>query len=68
MMKKLAVILAFVSVTAGVSVSDLLAEDAGSAHVMYKMKEISEKQDRILAELEAIKTELNIVKIRISSR
>ena len=68
MMKKFTIVLAFISIIAGISISNLLAEDASSAHIMHKMKEISEKQDRILAELEAIKTELNIVKIRISSR
>ena len=39
------------------------AEEVSSA----TLKEISEKQDRILQALEEIRSELNIVKIRVSS-
>ena len=40
------------------------AEDTVTPEMVYKLNSISEKQDKILAELENIKTELKIVKIR----
>ena len=37
---------------------------ADETEIMEKLKTISDKQDQILAQLESIKTELNIVKVR----
>ena len=37
---------------------------AGETEIIEKLKTISDKQDQILAQLENIKTELNIVKVR----
>ena len=39
---------------------------ADESEVLAKLKTISDKQDTILAQLEAIKAELNIVKVRTS--
>lgn len=40
------------------------ASSAELSDIISKLNKISDKQDKILAELEAIKSELNIVKIR----
>ena len=56
-------ILLFVLLSAGPYVP-AFAEEVSQATI----KEISDKQDRILQALEEIKSELNIVKIRVSSR
>ena len=66
-MKKFRFIFIFTVMVATFSASNIFAEEINSSDVMSKMREISEKQDRILAELETIKSELNVVKIRISS-
>jgi hypothetical protein len=50
----------FVAMTQGM----LHADEALSQEVMAKLKSIDEKQDKILSELESIKSELNVVKIR----
>lgn len=46
------------------SAPNVLAEEAASGGMMRR---ISEKQDKILQALEEIKSELNVIKIRISS-
>ena len=42
----------------------LFADETASLEVISKLNAISDKQDRILAELAAIRSELNVVKIR----
>ena len=67
-MKRFIWVLVILSAAAVFSVRGLYA-DGGSGVVADKaIRDISEKQDRILQSLEEIKTELNIVKIRVSSR
>lgn len=63
-MKKFAWILLIAAVSVPFAPQALFADGAA---VESKLQEISKKQDRILAELEALKSELNIVKIRVSS-
>ena len=66
-MKKLSMALAALAVVFSFALAPVHA-DEDSESMKTTLKEISEKQDRILAELESLKTELNIVKIRVSSR
>ena len=42
--------------------------DEDTESMKSTLKQISEKQDLILAQLDAIQSELNVVKIRVSSR
>ena len=49
-------------------VSPVLAEDGAPAASGRELRAISEKQDKILAVLEEIKTELAIVKVRATNR
>ena len=37
---------------------------ADEAEILAKLNAISDKQDKILAELESVKSELNVVKVR----
>ena len=60
-MKKIVWLISALSVAAIFSASNILAEEPVS------MREISKKQDRILEELAQIKSEINIIKIRVSS-
>ena len=66
-MKRFAWMLAFLGVTL-FAAPGLFAEEDDDAAEMQLLKDISAKQDQILSELEAVKTELNVVKIRVSSR
>ncbi len=66
-MKKTVLLLSFLAGSYFFSAPALLADEAGSGGSTSTMREISEKQDEILKALEEIKTEINIVKIRVSS-
>jgi len=63
-MKKIGFLLSVLAIVILFSAPNALAEEAVSGGMMRK---ISEKQDRILEALEEIKSELNVIKIRISS-
>jgi hypothetical protein len=67
-MKKIARVLLLVMALMPLASPALFADEAEMAGVGEKLKEIIEKQDQILAELETLKSELDIVKIRVSSR
>ena len=66
-MKRFAWMLAFLGVML-FAAPGLFAEEDDDAGEMQLLKDISAKQDQILSELEAVKMELNVVKIRVSSR
>ena len=64
-MKKLAAVFLVLSALAPFSFRSALADDDT---VLDRLKSIEEKQDRILQDMEALKSEVQIVKIRVSSR
>ena len=67
-MKKISLILGILFLSALSSAQALYADDALSADTLSVLKRVSEKQDRILQALEELKSELQIVKIRVSSQ
>ncbi len=64
-MKKIAALLLMLSVVSSLGTRLALAEDAA---IGSRLRAIEEKQTRILQALEELKSELQIVKIRITSR
>jgi len=60
-MKKWAALVLFFSFLAFLPCQAALAEDGG---VIYKLEEISKKQDDILKQLAEIKSELQVIKVR----
>ena len=67
-MKKISLILGILFLAALSSTQAVYADDALSADTLSVLKRVSEKQDRILQALEELKSELQIVKIRVSSQ
>jgi hypothetical protein len=67
-MKKIGLFLSVLAIAVFFSASNVLADEGTSGESAKMLKEISEKQDRILQALEEMKSELNVIKIRISSR
>ena len=63
-MKKLAVVLSMLAVLSPLGVRQIFADDG----LNERLRGIEIKQEKILADLEAIKSELQIIKIRITSR
>ncbi len=44
------------------------AEDSSSAEVLRKLNEISQSQEKILQSLQEVKSELQVLKVRVTSR
>ena len=44
------------------------ADDASSGEVLKKLNEVTKNQEKILQSLEEVKSELQVVKVRVSSR
>ncbi len=65
-MKKISVLFLVISAMASLEICPAFAEDEGWSS--SQLRAIEKKQDRILQELEELKTELKIVKIRVTSR
>ena len=67
-MRKFIWVAVMAAIAAFVPMRGVLADEGAPASSDKTLKEISEKQDRILATLGEIQAELNVVKIRVSSQ
>ncbi|HTL70546.1 MAG TPA: hypothetical protein VL404_04555 [Candidatus Eisenbacteria bacterium] len=63
-MKKLVFTAVFAALAAAFTYNLLFAEDAVGSTVLEKMQQVLDKQDQILARLDALQEELRIVKVR----
>ncbi len=63
-MKKIAAFLLAFALIAPISLRPAFADD----ETMARLKVIEEKQDRLLQEMAELKAEMQIVKVRVSSR
>ena len=64
-MKKISILFLVLSVLVPMGMRPAFAENE---EIIAQLKTIERKQDRILQELEELRSELNIVKIRITSQ
>ena len=64
-MKKIAAVFFVLSLFSSLGVRAVFADDA---MIASQLDAIEKKQDKILTDLEALKSELQIIKIRVSSR